>query len=340
MPSSSTNPGPEPCEPCEPYPTDAHTIHDQICAPRKPPLTKTMQCPGPSPPPPHPPPHSRRTVALLTGTGNRVLLQAACYLAVYHGEDPPPTGCPISLQDPLHPLLQALRKAEEAYHFALEWKRFELMAKAQLFRGHAYRAMGMWDLAYEAYLRAASYPMFAADKSEEGLEALTRLCAEMGAGKKPSGSVREETGGERRKAVVRGLFRCGTFGDLGARGRDDASVSLVQERRTVQQLDQAERAWEDQRVVGDGEDDEAEYRSGTGKGDDDYGHGDGAEDETGDESEIDWIAIGSREASMAGSPGLKLSPRPGFPPLRSARGRLVPRRKLWTTMKIAHGSMP
>jgi hypothetical protein len=258
---------------------------------------------------------------------NGVLLQAACYLA-YHSETLPPTGCRLYLQDPFHPLLQALLKAEEAYNFALEWKRFALMAKAQLFMGHAYRAMGIWDQAYEAYVRAASHPEFAADTSEEGLEMLTRLCAEMRDGRKPSGRVREVIGNEWKTGVLGGLFRCGTFGDLSVRSRDGAAVAIVQKIQMVREQELVKRIGNDREVVEDGKEDE-DVRE-TGEGEEHDGQGDDFEDETDDKSEIDWIAIGSRKIATVDPHGLKLCvPRLEYRPLRSVRGRLIPRRKLW-----------
>lgn len=197
------------------------------------------------------------------------------------------------------------------------------MAKAQLFRGHAYRAMGLWDLAGAAYVRAASHPDFAADRSEEGLEGLTRLCAEMRDGRMPSAG-----NGRRRRGVFGGLFRCGTFGDV---ERRNAGVSALKTPVGEEQVGVEKRMCERVRFVEDGEDggDEKTAREDHGGGsDEDHGGGDGQVDVT-DEGEIDWIAIGANDARRLGDPARrKVCRRSGYPLLRSARGRLLGRRKM------------
>lgn len=316
-------------------PSDTSTLRNRLWTPGKLHLTESSSKRRGLPRPPVPPAHtSRRNVALSTQEANKTLLQAACSLA-RHGDAFPPTDCPIHLQDPCHHLLQALRRAEEVYSLALEQKRFELMAKAQLFRGHAYKAMGMWDLTYEAYVRAASHREFAADTSEEGLEALTSLCGGLRSGRTPLVHVNEVTGAEQRgNHVVRGLFRCGTFGDIGARGRDDASMPSMQMTGAAQQEELAAKEWDNMEL---GEDRKENLHGGdlpTGKGRNEDVQGDDHEDEGDEESEIDWIAIGSCKTSIDDSPGPTLYTRSEYPPLRSARGRLVPRKKLWARYTV------
>lgn len=208
------------------------------------------------------------------------------------------------------------------------------MAKAQLFRGHAYKAMGMWDLAYEAYVRAASHREFAADTSEEGLEALTSLCAGMRSGRTPLVHVSEVTGAERGNHIARRLFRCGTFGDIGARGRDDASMPSAQKIQAVQQEELAAKEWDNMEFV---EDRKGNLHGGdlsTGKGRNEDVQADDHEDVGDEESEIDWIALGFCETSIDDSSGPPLYKRSEYPPLRSARGRLVPRKKLWARYTV------
>ncbi|KAH8902754.1 hypothetical protein BR93DRAFT_972463 [Coniochaeta sp. PMI_546] len=267
----------------EPYRLGACDGCGQKCAQGKAPVTEPpenqeLQCH------PFPPPHSRKIVAILTHTVNGMLLQAACHLAYHSGNHPSP-GCASKTQDLLPTPFQALRKAEEAFDFALKWNRFELVAKAQLFKGHAYREMEKWDLAYEAYVRAASHPEFAADKSEEGLEALTRFCAEMRYGAKMSEQSRKVIGGGTKKEIARGLLRCGTFGDIGARGRDDAQVSPMSGTLTAQRLKHDKQLHNNLKVVEtqevDDYEDEVAVAVGLEKGiiQDYHGQGDGFGDE-------------------------------------------------------------
>lgn len=311
----------------EPHPPATYTVNGATRTLRGPPLANPSKGTGRAPPPP-PPPHDKRTIALATRTVNAILLKSACHLASYSGP-PPPIGRPISLQDPLHPLLQALSKADEAYDYALAWQRFELVAKAQLFRGHAYRAIGLWDLAYDAYVRAARHPGFAGDRSEEGLEALTRYCAEMRDGKKPSGRVGGMKDGE-RKREVKGLFRCGTFGNLrGMDESDDAGTGSQEDRKREQEQEELEKQIrEELGVVEDGGKDKNAIKGFDDRRDEGQGGGDGQVDGD-DESEIDWIAIGASDPDIDDRP--KPLRRPGYPPLRSARGRFVTQRKMWTS---------
>ena len=71
----------------------------------------------------------------------------------------------------------ALAHADSALSLAFEFGRPELIAKAQIFRGHCLRRMGRWRDAYQAYVRAACVRHFAADHGPGGLEALTAECA-------------------------------------------------------------------------------------------------------------------------------------------------------------------
>ncbi|KAJ9150028.1 hypothetical protein NKR19_g5461 [Coniochaeta hoffmannii] len=303
-------------EPHKPYPPYTHAIGGATCTLGMLPLTQSSKAGRPQAPPPPPPPHSKRTTLLATRTINALLLRSACHLASYSGPSPP-TERPISLHDPLHPVLQALRAADQACSFALAWQSSQLIAKAHLFRGHAYRAIGLWDMAYEAYVKAASYPDFARDRSGEGLEALTRYCAEMRDGRKRSS----------RRGEVKGLFRCGTFGDLGGKMKLDAAVGAGEKQEHEEQMVKHLICEEDRGAFEDG------GRDGNGSAE---GDGRGNKSRTGreghlngdDECDIDWLTIGNTDQPGGDTPNRKAAPRPGYPPLRSTRGKLVPSRTM------------
>lgn len=90
----------------------------------------------------------------------------------------------------------ALSHADHALDLASRYyDQPQLVAKAQLFRGHCFRRMGQWDKAYWCYVRAASVRELAADKGPEGLEALTKECQRRMGRRRESGyysSVSEE----------------------------------------------------------------------------------------------------------------------------------------------------
>ncbi|KAB5515241.1 hypothetical protein GE09DRAFT_1263735 [Coniochaeta sp. 2T2.1] len=310
-------------------PSDPYTTHSNTPTPGEAPAITTSNG---APRPPSPTSKWLRTIdSPTTRQFNSNLLRAACSLA-YHGFDLPATTMPVNVKDPLHPLLQALHKAEEMLNFAVAKGRYDLAAKAQLFKGHAYRAMGIWDLAYEAYVRAASDPDFAGDTSARGLEAETMFCAEMRY-RALRLHVRDivvdhdvERGG-----FVRGLFRCGTFGPVERQVEgDDGGAGehpVVGEDIEQQQRKLEEEIWLDLGLTGDASESEGVWESGGEEGGE--GGGDGQEDDDDeDSSEIDWLAIGSPQSSVYERP-----PRPQpYPrlkrPLRSVRGQSIPRRKL------------
>lgn len=199
-----------------------------------------------------------------------------------------------------------------------------------MFRGHAYRAMGLWDLAYDAYVRAASHPGFAGDRSEEGLECLTRLCAEMRDGRKLSGRVREENLGGPKRGGVKGLFRCGTFGDLERRRTEDA-VAYVRETPVRGQGGLDKRVFEYSGFVDDGGGGDKKNASEDQDGGSSEGRGCGdGQVELDEEGEIDWIAVGANDARIGELPRRKARHRSGYPPLRTARGRHLSKTKVWT----------
>ncbi|KAB5577545.1 hypothetical protein GE09DRAFT_1260200 [Coniochaeta sp. 2T2.1] len=316
-------------------PSDPYTTRSNTPTPGEAPAISTSNGappPSPTPRPPSPTPKWLPTVdSPTTKKFNSNLLRAACSLA-YHGFDLPPTTMPVNVKDPLHPLLQALHKAEDLLNFAVAMGRYDLAAKAQLFKGHAYRAMGIWDLAYEAYVRAASDPDFAGDTSARGLEAETMFCAEMRyrALRLPVKHIVVEHDAE-RGGFVRGLFRCGTFGPVERdveRDDDGAGKKPVEEENIEQQQRRLEEdIWVDLGLTGDASESEGGWESGgEGRGE---GGGDGQDDD-GDEdsSEIDWLAIGSPASSVYERPP-RLQPYPPLKrPLRSVRGQSIPRRKL------------
>lgn len=162
---------------------------------------------------------SRAETSALTLSTNTTLLHCAALLA---GADSPPTptsphpACPTTNPDPQ--ALQALTLADAALRRAAQARRPDLVAKAQLFRGHGLRALGRWREARAAYVAAACVRSFAADRGPEGLEALTRECA-LRAGGEGGGEgnrwvVGERESGEERNGEVvpeevadRGRFR-------------------------------------------------------------------------------------------------------------------------------------
>jgi hypothetical protein len=176
--------------------------------------------------------------------------------------------------------------------------------------------LGWWDQAYAAYVRAASVRDFAADESEGGLEAVTRLCAEMRDRMNGVSGVKIGAGG-----LGRGLLRCGTFGNV--KGRREVGTWGAKRPGRMGKGQKTD--------VGDVKDaNEDEDGWATTDVDDDEGRDDGKE-----EPEIDWIAIGSTKPPVLIYPPFTTEPpvptkRPVCPKcglwrpvLRSMRGRYI-----------------
>jgi hypothetical protein len=193
-----------------------------------------------------------------------------------------------------------------------------------MFCGHAFREIGLWDMAYAAYVKAAGYREFARDKSEAGLEALTKYCAEMRDGRKPSSKSGEGKATERKLGLVKGLLRCGTFGDLAQMASGDGA-GIVRNASEPQQQTGEQGVCDS---LGPREDNyldehmEIEGDPGTDDHDD-------AQDTAPGEIDIDWLAIGGSESRTGATAHVRTSPRFGYPPLRSARGKLITWGKLW-----------
>lgn len=75
----------------------------------------------------------------------------------------------------------ALYWADKALTLAAEHGYARGVAKTHYYRGHCFRQRGAWRDAHWAYVRAASFHYFAGDKTEEGLNHLTELCARLAA---------------------------------------------------------------------------------------------------------------------------------------------------------------
>ncbi|KAM0335871.1 hypothetical protein ACHAQA_000921 [Verticillium albo-atrum] len=82
---------------------------------------------------------------------------------------PPPCRC-----SPRETYLGALRHADEAHRFATDFRRYQGMARAQVYRGHCFRGLGEWRLAHRCYVRGAS--VRGPGWGEVDIEGLTREC--------------------------------------------------------------------------------------------------------------------------------------------------------------------
>lgn len=186
--------------------------------------------------------------------------------------------------------------------------------KVAMFKGHCLKGLGDWKEAHDAYVRAVNCREFATDKSENGLEALTRFCTEARNEGKPDRLARKD--GERRKVVAQGLFRRGTFGNLPG-GREEAAVD--DDNLSYFQLNRLYKCFEAP------PDAEVKDAPGPGGALDDSGQdsGDGKEDRD-KESEIDWLFTGARQHDLMVA-SLQLGHRYSYPPLRYMRGRLISR---------------
>jgi hypothetical protein len=89
-------------------------------------------------------------------------------------------------------LAQALAVADEALATAVTFRRYELMPRAQLHRGHCLRGLGRWREAHEAYVRAAGHGRLSMEVGR-----LTRECMER--------VVKEEVQRARAEAFERGV---------------------------------------------------------------------------------------------------------------------------------------
>ncbi|KAK1762395.1 hypothetical protein QBC33DRAFT_519609 [Phialemonium atrogriseum] len=189
---------------------------------------------------------SRADTSSLTLSTNTTILHCAALLA--GADSPPPTPTPTShhpasrTTNPDPQALQALTLADAALRRAAQARRPDLVAKAQLFRGHGLRALGRWREAGAAYVAAACVRSFAADGGPEGLEALTRECA-LRAGREENRVV----GGERgREESAREEGRSGEVvpQEVANRGRFRAQGVVERERE-----EEEERWWWRRRIT-------------------------------------------------------------------------------------------
>jgi hypothetical protein len=177
-------------------------------------------------------------------------------------------------------------------------------------------------MAYEAYVRAASHREFAGDRSEEGLEAFTRYCAEMRDGKKSSERVTEAQGGT-SKREVKGLFRCGTFGDLSQKTSTDAGLDVWEEQEDGMQL--VEGVQDSLRILDDCGSKHKARDSMDGAVAADVDLADGKQQVDMDD-ELDWLSIVSADSQRRGYMKVRTAHPPAYPPSRSARGQLIMRK--------------
>ncbi|WQF89039.1 hypothetical protein CDEST_14053 [Colletotrichum destructivum] len=105
---------------------------------------------------------SQSHVAAITQTVNALLLRTFALLQT-----------PLSVLT-LH---RALNSADQALATASHFHRFDLEARAHLYRGHVLRAWGRWRAAHAAYVRAASARGLGF--SDTDIRSLTRDCIEM-----------------------------------------------------------------------------------------------------------------------------------------------------------------
>ncbi|KAJ0162209.1 hypothetical protein CTA2_4925 [Colletotrichum tanaceti] len=105
---------------------------------------------------------SQSHVAAITQTVNALLLRTFALLQT-----------PLSVLT-LH---RALNSADQALATASHFHRFDLEARAHLYRGHVLRAWGRWRAAHAAYVRAASARGLGF--SDADIRSLTRDCIEM-----------------------------------------------------------------------------------------------------------------------------------------------------------------
>ncbi|TQN74976.1 hypothetical protein CSHISOI_00436 [Colletotrichum shisoi] len=105
---------------------------------------------------------SQSHVAAITQTVNALLLRTFALLQT-----------PLSVLK-LH---RALNSADQALATASHFHRFDLEARAHLYRGHVLRAWGRWRAAHAAYVRAASARGLGF--SDADIRSLTRDCIEM-----------------------------------------------------------------------------------------------------------------------------------------------------------------